>query len=59
MLQNPKEFSTAVQALLAAQQQSITTGQYADFLCDKFLKRMIHKFKKYNHYLIMIENALG
>lgn len=27
MLQNPKEFSTAVQALLAAKQQSISSGQ--------------------------------
>lgn len=32
MLQNPMEFNTAVQALLAAQQQSINAGRYGEII---------------------------
>jgi hypothetical protein len=33
MLQNPMEFNTAVQALLAAQQQSISAGKFVSKTC--------------------------
>ncbi|XP_061188960.1 TBC1 domain family member 23-like [Saccostrea echinata] len=60
MLQNPREFSTAVQALLAAQQQSISSGSVAggEHLCfigsgreeeDQYVHMVIANFLQ-KHY---------
>lgn len=54
MLQNPKEFSTAVQALLASKQQSIISGQYTlNFILDNLRDSRTISF------LLIIQEYMG